>query len=684
MLMQKITRIETIFVISRKWSDGKMPKKKLVSNIVTSGDDVVVTERTGRKLSAQEYDHRILVIKKEKNITVVTKFEEFTKMPKKTQKVACVCNICLNKWTTRFQDVASKVKNGCPVCSTQKRSSGLRHTEKQYKDIVRKIKQEKKIVVHTEYKDYKTSKQFVSCVCLVCGHRWGPRFNSLKQGFGCKVCAIKTNAKKMVGIVRPNSKKDYKEEVDVLSQRGITVLSKERPQRKDKVDFLCDVCGHIWTTRFEDVLRRTGCPKCVKKITSSAMKNKEEWFTSTVQSLEKEKQIICRSAYADYTNFNGLLSWLCTKCGVVFDASLGKLLGGQNCQTCSRKACADRQKITLKKFHTIEQNLLKQNIKILFSYSEYENIDYRHNFMCLKCNNIFVSTLYLVSNGQQCCPCDSYGTSKAENEICNFMNKTLVINTTKRSRVLRRDSVGKFQKSCLEIDIFVQNLMFGVEYHGNYWHSSEVRLDSKEIHREKYDLAQKAGIDLIQIFQDEYNNNPDLIHSIIRYKVGKPMYRLDSYADCYLGSTSDREATEFVAANSFETYNPEHAKLAMYSQDTNKPVAMLIWHLRGEDIWFRYIVARDMTVENGLAKMLKCIRGLVPNATFETDSDARYSLHDKELLECGFVKTHMTEPEPYLLLDNYKTRKLREADDANEDGLPEIYGVGFNVFRLEN
>ena len=53
-----------------------------------------------------------------------------------------------------------------------------------------------------------------------------------------------------------------------------------------------------------------------------------------------------------------------------------------------------------------------------------------------------------------------------------------------------------------EIDVFIPELSIGIEYNGVYWHSDKMvktrtGLSSYEYHKLKYDLARKAGVNLL-------------------------------------------------------------------------------------------------------------------------------------------------------------------------------------------
>jgi hypothetical protein len=77
-----------------------------------------------------------------------------------------------------------------------------------------------------------------------------------------------------------------------------------------------------------------------------------------------------------------------------------------------------------------------------------------------------------------------------------------------------------------ELDIYIPDYRLGIELNGLYWHSHNPycphtpKIEDKNKHKYKTDLAIKTGINLIQITDFEWANKTDIIKSIIKTKVG--------------------------------------------------------------------------------------------------------------------------------------------------------------------
>jgi hypothetical protein len=68
-----------------------------------------------------------------------------------------------------------------------------------------------------------------------------------------------------------------------------------------------------------------------------------------------------------------------------------------------------------------------------------------------------------------------------------------------------------------ELDIFVPELNFAVEAHGDYWHTD--LYVEPTAHQAKAALCDANGIQLIQIFESEWRSKPDIIKSILAAKL---------------------------------------------------------------------------------------------------------------------------------------------------------------------
>jgi len=153
-----------------------------------------------------------------------------------------------------------------------------------------------------------------------------------------------------------------------------------------------------------------------------------------------------------------------------------------------------------------------------FQNDNLELIEFRNRFdctvRCKKCNSIFdIHVLgYLNENTTHnlCRKCYPNKNSLSETEPLKFVENILIENNI---------SFKKNDKTILkpyEIDLLIDEMKIGIEVNGNYWHSEIGGGRGKNYHINKTIEAEKKGIKLIHIFEDEIINKPNIIESRIK------------------------------------------------------------------------------------------------------------------------------------------------------------------------
>ena len=99
-------------------------------------------------------------------------------------------------------------------------------------------------------------------------------------------------------------------------------------------------------------------------------------------------------------------------------------------------------------------------------------------------------------------------SSSQEKEIVSFI-KGLGFECSPNRKILH----GK------ELDIFIPDKSLAIEFNGNLWHSEKFG-KSKSYHLDKLNECNENGINLIQIFEDEYENHKDIVLSKIKHILG--------------------------------------------------------------------------------------------------------------------------------------------------------------------
>lgn len=154
--------------------------------------------------------------------------------------------------------------------------------------------------------------------CKICGHEWNATPNRILNGTKCPKCS-KNNRTKTHDV--------FCEELYSINN-SMKILSKYK-NAKTKLDCECKVCGNIWNTTPDVLLRGCGCPKCASDSTGYKNRMTHEDFIKQVYSLNQDITII-----GTYNGVNNKISCKCNICNRIWDTTPAVLLQGCRCICC--------------------------------------------------------------------------------------------------------------------------------------------------------------------------------------------------------------------------------------------------------------------------------------------------------------------------------------------------------------
>lgn len=206
------------------------------------------------------------------------------------------------------------------------------------------------------------------------------------------------------------------------------------------------------------------------------------------------------------------------------------------------KDWSDRSKL-------IKQQLVPRYKEICLN-DNLELIEFRNRFdctvKCKKCGNVF--DIHVLG----------YLTEKTNHNLCRHCYPN--INTTSETYPLKfietilKDNDISYIKNDrkliypYEIDLFIPTLNIGIEINGNYWHSEFSSGKGKEYHISKTKKAYDNGIKLIQIFEDEIVNKPDIVKSRI-YNILNIIHDKIQARKCEIRILTSKTKKDFLIKN---------------------------------------------------------------------------------------------------------------------------------------
>jgi hypothetical protein len=212
-----------------------------------------------------------------------------------------------------------------------------------------------------------------------------------------------------------------------------------------------------------------------------------------------------------------------------------------------------------------------------------------------------------------------------------------------------------------EIDVYIPDLHLGVEYNGLYWHSESVLMHnnrSAQTDHEKFLLLQSQGIRLIQIFEDEWINKPQIVKSRLANILGKTSQKIPA-RKCHVKEMSSKEAAQFCNDNHIMGAGRSNVRLGLYHDDevmavmtfskNNISRKITSWELN------RYVTKIDFSVVGGASKLFTAFIRRHDPATIVSFSDNRWS--DGGLYQqLGFKQINSGTPNYWYTLPNNAKR----------------------------
>jgi hypothetical protein len=276
------------------------------------------------------------------------------------------------------------------------------------------------------------------------------------------------------------------------------------------------------------------------------------------------------------------------------------------------------------------ERAIKAN-KELFDYSETIFINWKNkiDFKCNLCGNISQQSPYNHLTIPSCKFCSTSSGQLLINDHITSLGYETVIND--------RTSI-----SPLEIDIYIPELKFGIEYHGYYWHSynKQETVKERKKHQDKALLAIKNNISLKQFYCFEWNNQKDLIKSMIGHYLGRSS-KLHA-RKCGIIEISESEANLFFSANHLQGHRPARHYLALIF---NKSIvgAVSISKTKGGCELIRMAFKNGSTVIGGGSRLINNAMKLFKISNLFTFADLRYSTGNV-YKKIGFKELCVTKP----------------------------------------
>lgn len=254
-----------------------------------------------------------------------------------------------------------------------------------------------------------------------------------------------------------------------------------------------------------------------------------------------------------------------------------------------------------------------------------------------------------------------------------------------------------------EIDIYIPDKKVGIEYHGLYYHSSENGADKpRDYHLQKTIMADKRGVRLVQIFQDEWADKSDIVKSRLKQILGCQGESIGA-RKCSIIEVDNEKREEFFTKNHIQGDVGAQETFGLVFED--KLVACMsfgrrwtVANIPDENAVELLRYASIGSVAGGASRLLNEWIKRHPGVSLLSYADRRWSNGDlyKKL---GFSQIGETKPAYWYVINNQRVnphrfqksklvlneteKNMTEKEIMESRGIIHIYDCGSLTFRLD-
>lgn len=435
----------------------------------------------------------------------------------------------------------------------------------------------------------------------------------------------------------------------------------------EKMRMICPEHGEFFMDMHTH-LRGQGCPKCgiAKRSESRKAKGISKKLTKE-EFLNKCKEKFNNKYIYDLSTYKNLSSKITITCPVhgKFTQVAGTHLKSKyGCPKCGNDALSEHYKHNID--DVIKEAKSAHGNKYDYSkvYEEYKNIHNKVSILCPK-HGEFWQTPDNHIQGKSCPKCANQ-LSNAEEEIYEYC-----CSLVGHKNVIQRDHSVI---NPLELDIYIPSLNLAIEYNGLRWHSEKFGKD-RNYHLNKLKMCNNKGIRLIQIFEDEYINEKDIVFAKIQHLLNTDTDKHKVYGrKCEIMPISKQEAEIFLNKYHIQGFSGSTIHLgALYNKEL---IAVMSFRKEAKNT-LKYELTRFASNYNYVCcgvggKLFKYFINNYECTEIKSFADRRWTINTDNNIytQLGFDFIYNTEPD---------YRYFRESD-----GIVRHHKFNFRKDRLHN
>lgn len=473
------------------------------------------------------------------------------------------------------------------------------------------------------------------------------------------------NEKNSTKILNHKTNTLFIEEYPELAQQCLNDLSIITTGSNKVFEWKCTK-GHIYNSSIKNIIKRKN--KCLVCAGLSLLEGYND-LTTTHPKLSQK--IIEPNPKTITSSYNGTIKFKCNTCNHIWESK--RIRYDDNSIFCP--VCLNRT--VLQGYNDLE-TLMPQIVNSWSSKNKHKPSELTKGseeavyLICSKDNKHLLKTApYILARNPErnnfiCSHCN---ISNGEYELQEFI-KSLNIPYSFNNRTILN---GK------ELDIYLPDNKIAIEFNGVYWHSEKFK--DKNYHYDKYEQCMSKNIQLITIYEDDWNNKKEIIKKTLLHKL-----KILSNDTFYARKTTCKKIHYNEANDFLNNYHVQGGLKANHHyglyNNLNNLVAVLSYTINSKNELYVNRYATLCNVPGGFTKLLKNIISKNPTVrkviTFSDNSISDGSLYKNN----GFIKDKELKPDYYYVYrgERYHKFNFRKSRFKNDPEL--IYNDSMTELQL--
>jgi hypothetical protein len=542
---------------------------------------------------------------------------------------------CGHEWK---QSVKNRIRsnNTCVFCANQQILIGFNDLETTHPDLVKQWHPTKNKEILPSHVTRGSGKKV--WWLGECGHEWEAIIlNRATQGRNCPYCS---KQKPFIGL--NDLATTYPAVIPFYDVEKNNKKLNEIMLHSNAVLWWKCSKNHTWKQKADKFIKNLSCPICSNRKTVKGLND----FTTLYPHLSKTALTSHMGVFSPKSKHKEI--WTCpNNKNHSFEASINFRVKNPNtCLVCTNnqiwKNFNDLETTHpkfAKQWHPTKNTITPQEVTFGSAYNAWWVCDKGHEWQT-----------FVYNRKHSNCPTCYAKTfvSQPEKDITKFLKDKTNFNVLTSYRNIKNVS---------EVDIYIPEKQIAVEYNGVYWHSEIFK--NPKAHYNKWLACKEQGIQLIQIWEDDWNHNPEQIKNMLTHKLGLSQQKKAFARKTTIKLLTKNEAEKFLNTNHIQGYASGSYYIGLID-DSNSLIAVLVLKkepgTNGKTLnIIRY--ATSANVIGGFTKLLKYAEKIYAPEAFITFSDNCVSnggLYENN----GFIVDKILSPDYMYVVNGKREHKF--------------------------